>query len=138
MTDEELVKQLRDEALDLHRSAWRDISGGQNATISATLADTTADRIEALTAERDQWIQHAKNAVWADGEELKLAEADNARFREELEELDFLRHEGGPDSVAAMEAELKRLRAVLSDIKTASVCSVSRHVAASALGEAAA
>ena len=138
MTDEELVKQLRDEALDLHRSAWRDISGGQNATISATLADTTADRIEALTAERDQWIQHAKNAVWADSEELKQAEADNARLREDLEELDFLRHEGGPDSVAAMEAELKRLRAVLSDIKTASVCSVSRHVAASALGEAAA
>ena len=54
MTDEELVKQLRDEALDLHRSAWRDISGGQNATISATLADTTADRIEQLTAERDR------------------------------------------------------------------------------------
>ena len=35
------------------------------------------------------------------------------------------------------EAERDRLRAVLSDIKTASVCSVSRHVAASALGEAA-
>ena len=74
--------------------------------------DEAANRIEALTAERDA-------------------------LREELEELDFLRHEGGPDSVAAMEAELKRLRAVLSDIKTASVCSVSRHVAASALGEAA-
>ena len=86
MTDEELVKQLRDEALDLHRSAWRDISGGQNATISATLADTTANRIEALTAERDQWIQHAKNAVWADSEELKQAEADNARLRELLKE----------------------------------------------------
>ena len=71
------------------------------------------DRIEALTAERD-------------------------RLREELEELDFLRHEGGPDSVAAMEAELKRLRAALGDIRTGSVCSVSRHVAASALGEAAA
>lgn len=77
------------------------------------LVNYASDRIEALTAERD-------------------------RLREELEELDFLRHEGGPDSVAAMEAELKRLRAVLSDIQTASVCSVSRHVAASALGEAAA
>ena len=38
----------------------------------------------------------------------------------------------------AIFEERDRLRAVLSDIKTASVCSVSRHVAASALGEAAA
>ena len=117
MTDDKLVKHLRSSA--------------------NRLVNYAADRIVALTAERDQWIQHAKNAVWADSEELKQAEADNARLRDGLEELDFLRHEGGPDSVAAIEAELKLLRAVLSDIKTASVCSVSRHVAASALGEAA-
>lgn len=38
----------------------------------------------------------------------------------------------------AILGERDLLRAVLSDIKTASVCGVSRHVAASALGEAAA
>lgn len=36
--------------------------------------DDAADRIEALTKERDQWIAHAKNAIWADSEELKEAE----------------------------------------------------------------
>ena len=34
-----------------------------------------------IIAERDQWIQHAKNAVWADSEEVKLLAADNARLR---------------------------------------------------------
>jgi hypothetical protein len=72
------------------------------------LVNYVSDRVEALTRERD-------------------------RLREDLEELDFLRHEGGPDSVAAMEVELKRMRSVLRDIETASVCSVSRHVAAAAL-----
>ncbi len=37
--------------------------------------------------------------------------AENATLRAENEELDFLRHEGGPDSVAAMEIELATLRA---------------------------
>ena len=48
-----------------------------------------ADIVQALTAERD-------------------------RLREDLEELDFLRHEGGPDSVAAIEAERDRLREALT------------------------
>ena len=37
--------------------------------------------------------------------------AENDLLRAENEELDFLRHEGGPDSVAAMEIELATLRA---------------------------
>jgi hypothetical protein len=37
--------------------------------------------------------------------------AEIAALRAEIEELDFLRHEGGPDSVAAMEKELIALRA---------------------------
>jgi hypothetical protein len=37
-----------------------------------------------IIAERDQWIQHAKNAVWADSEEVKLLAADNARLRDAL------------------------------------------------------
>jgi hypothetical protein len=45
---------------------------------------------EALTAERDQWIQHAKNAVWADSEELKLLTADNVRLRGLVQEADDL------------------------------------------------
>jgi hypothetical protein len=50
------------------------------------LASSQADRIEALTAERDQWIQHAKNAVWSDSEELKLTEAKLSRAVDVLSE----------------------------------------------------
>ena len=42
---------------------------------------------------------------------LTTLAAENATLRAENEELDFLRHEGGPDSVAAMEIELATLRA---------------------------
>ena len=52
-----------------------------------TLCGEAADRIEALTAERDQWIAHSKNAVWADSEELKLVEAERDRLRKELEKI---------------------------------------------------
>lgn len=42
---------------------------------------------------------------------LTTLAAENATLRAERDELDFLRHEGGPDSVAAMEIELATLRA---------------------------
>ena len=42
---------------------------------------------------------------------LRTLAAENATLRAENEELDFLRHEGGPDSGAAMEIELATLRA---------------------------
>ena len=42
---------------------------------------------------------------------LTTLATENATLRAENEELDFLRHEGGPDSVAAMEIELATLRA---------------------------
>ena len=42
---------------------------------------------------------------------LTTLAAENDLLRAENEELDFLRHEGGPDSVAAMEIELATLRA---------------------------
>lgn len=105
------------------------ICGGEDAPGYANAQ--TVETLERVAKQNQQSHGATINSLLA-------AEAENARLREDLEELDFLRHEGGPDSVAAMEAELKRLRAVLSDIKTASVCSVSRNVAASALGEAAA
>ena len=72
MTDEELVRKLRD--LD----TWVE---------TADIPDLAADRIEQLIAERDQWIAHTKNAVWADSEELKLAEAERDRLREALTRL---------------------------------------------------
>ena len=101
----------------------------------------TINSLLAAEAERDSAFRQRDVAVafgtWC-LDKMAALELERDRLREDVEELDFLRHEGGPDSVAAMEAELKRLRAVLSDIKTASVCSVSRNVAASALGEAAA
>jgi hypothetical protein len=86
MTDD-LVKRLR--ALS---------AAARNPTITEDplerAANQAADRIEqlvatteALTAERDQWIQHAKNAFWADSEELELLTADNARLREALKGL---------------------------------------------------
>lgn len=56
MTDEELIARLRvDEPMCEEH-------------FTANLA---ADRIEALTKERDQWISHAKTAIWSDSEELK-------------------------------------------------------------------
>ena len=126
MSDNDLVKRLREN--------W----------ITDKEALEVADRIESLTAQLESTLRDRKFILEERDRTFALmlaraekAESESARLREDLEELDFLRHEGGPDSVAAMEAELKLLRAVLSDIKTASVCSVSRHVAASALGEAA-
>ena len=67
MTDEELIARLR----------WK----------AGAYAKEAADRIEQLVAtnevlvkERDQWIEHTKNAVWADSEELKLANARAERL----------------------------------------------------------
>ena len=64
MTDAELTKMLRSSA--------------------NRVVNYAGDRIEQLTAERDQWIAHTKNAVWADSEELKRAEAERDRMREAL------------------------------------------------------
>ena len=55
--------------------------------------------MEPSDAERAEWPQ----ATTAYVEWLETA----------VEELDFLRHEGGPDSVSALEDENKRLRAQL-------------------------
>lgn len=69
MTDEELIAWLRDLAAVLGKEVFK----------------RAADRIEALSisnatliAERDQWIAHAKNAIWSDSEQLRLAEAELA------------------------------------------------------------
>ena len=90
LTDEELIESLR---------LWN--------------RDDAADRIEALTAERDQWIAHAKNAIWADSEELKEAEA----YAEELEkELNTCRMAQAvmDNTVADLEAKLAKAVEVLN------------------------
>lgn len=69
MTDEELITRLRDACRGL---------GTENLCIAA------ADRIEALVKERDQWIEHTKNAVWSDSEELKLANSRAERLEAAL------------------------------------------------------
>lgn len=56
MTDEELIARLR-------------------VGVPTVWEKQAADRIEALVKERDQWIEHTKNAVWADSEELKMVNA---------------------------------------------------------------
>ena len=76
-----------------------------NEALTAQLESTLQDRA-AIIAERDRTFA------------LMLARAEKAELerdalREDLEELDFLRHEGGPDSVAAIEAERDRLREAL-------------------------
>ena len=71
MTDEELIKRLRE--IGKFSFGWT--------------ADQAADRIEALVKERDQWIEHTKNAVWADSEELKLANARAERLEAALLEI---------------------------------------------------
>jgi uncharacterized protein (DUF849 family) len=67
MTDEELIARLR---------KYKD-----------DLLSITADRIETLVKERDQWVEHTKNAVWADSEELKLANARAERLEAALREI---------------------------------------------------
>ena len=44
-------------------------------------------RIEQLERERDEWIAHAKNAIWSDSEELKLSETKLAKAMEALREI---------------------------------------------------
>lgn len=77
MTDKELIARLR----SVHTSADD---------------EAAADRIEALVKERDQWIEHTKNAVWADSEELKLANARIKRLEAAVREIEAISvHSGG-------------------------------------------
>ena len=72
MTDEELIAELR--------KPWF-TNGCERYQLDA------ANRIEALVKEKDQWIEHTKNAVWADSEELKLANARAERLEAALRKI---------------------------------------------------
>lgn len=63
MTDEELIARW-----DCYVESMGSVMGEVEH-----MAQQMRNRIEALVKERDQWVEHTKNAVWSDSEELKLA-----------------------------------------------------------------
>lgn len=63
----------------------------------------TMDQLEAMA--RAPWCYPSAAMTKA----LLQLVADLKAANAQIEELDFLRHEGGPDSVAALEAEVARL-----------------------------
>ena len=75
MTDEELIAGLRNAA------------GIDQQEYPYPLCNKAADRIETLVKERDQWIEHTKNAVWADSEELEMVNARAERLEAALREI---------------------------------------------------
>ena len=131
MTMMTLNAAMTDELLDRLRAVLWSVNGEPNANgnVDETVCSEAADCIEALRidrdriaaewaevsqrnyqrakkaeAVRDEWIKNAQTAIFEDSAELEL-----------------------------ITDEVKRLRTVLSDIEIASVCSVSRAVAAAAL-----
>jgi hypothetical protein len=65
MTDT-LVERLEERALELHSTAWGRMDGGQECTISATLAEEAAKRIAALqrsNAEKDEALDIARKQI---------------------------------------------------------------------------
>jgi hypothetical protein len=80
----------------------------------ALAAEAERDQARSAAASFEAWkfpedIQSLNVALEAAEARALAAEAERDKFKAELEELDFLRHEGGPDSVAAIEAERDRL-----------------------------
>ena len=69
MNYQEMLERLRDEHIAVSRTE-------------------AADCIEKLVKERDEWIAHAKNAIWSDSEELKLTQAKLAKAVEWFKKLD--------------------------------------------------
>ena len=80
MTDAELIARLRGVTIKQH-------SYGAYTLVPDPLSSSAADRIEALVNERDQWIEHTKNAVWTDSEELKLANSRAERLEAALRKI---------------------------------------------------
>ena len=77
MTDEELIARW-----DGYAESMGSVMGE-----AEHMAQQMRNRIEALVKERDQWIEHTKNAVWADSEELELANARAERLEAALLEI---------------------------------------------------
>jgi len=91
MTDEEL--SISDATL-IARLRWK---AGAYAKEAADRIEKLVATNEALVKERDQWIEHTKNAVWADSEELKLANARAEQLAATCERLEALLREARTD-----------------------------------------
>lgn len=117
MTDEELIERLRWRRESLDAAAADRIEALVKERDEATnqldsarhSVDVLEKRVEALVKERGQWIEHTKNAVWADSEELKLAnaraerlEAAGKAYREATRHL-----KPCPETAAGFDAALK-------------------------------
>lgn len=91
------VYQILDSADRAHAAMCRSLE------MTSTLVGDMAAAIRELRAERDAAVARAAPV------EARVAEleAEVERLMAEIADLDFLRHEGGSDSVAAMEAMLR-------------------------------
>ena len=84
---DDLVKQLREGALEKQQEAWDRADGGQDLSIEAGLALVAADRIEALEARaekaeaeaRDAYTQGLEDAAKVVGEKSGAARKKLAR-----------------------------------------------------------
>lgn len=102
---DEMVRELRDEALVLHGVASRNMSGGHETILSAHLAERAADLIEAQAA-RIAELERER------GEAQAIAK----RFEERQGRLVVLGAEVRERAEAA-EAERDRMRAALEEIR---------------------
>jgi DNA repair exonuclease SbcCD ATPase subunit len=82
---------------------------------AADLIEALAARLAEVEADRDRWVKNASDI--AKDYEAALVERD--RLREERDELDFILHEGGDDSVAKLIAERDRMAAELRTARAA-------------------
>jgi hypothetical protein len=95
MTDD-LVKRLRADNDESFVETLCGEAADRIEALTAQLESTLKDRAE-IMAERDQWIQHAKTAVWSDSEEVKLLTEDNVRLRDALETTSYYNTVGYTD-----------------------------------------
>ena len=118
--DEELIARLRNTPNWMREGFqnWKD-----NVRTYDTAPFEAAARIEqlvatneALTKERDQWVSHAKAAIWSDSEELKETER---RLAKAVEALDML--------VRDCEADYPPSHGAIKHFAIATLAEISSH-----------
>jgi hypothetical protein len=100
MTDKQNVAETVARLTSDLRTMWTEVSKWQR------IGPEAADRIEALSAQLAEEQAAVEQLRYIAGVNIQRAEAAEA----ERDELDFLLHEGGDDSVATLIAERDRLR----------------------------
>jgi hypothetical protein len=103
MTDKQNVAEM---VARFRQTTYGMQSGEQGNWVLFTDYEALAARLAEVEADRDRWVKNASDI--AKDYEATLVERD--RLREERDELDFILHEGGDDSVANLIAERDRLR----------------------------